>query len=148
LNMLNDQLAKTPAYEAFPTAANQAGAPVLGVTIVVNFANFKGSGSLGGSKATLSVGATIDGRNKNELIPSTSILGWDKDTNTCALCQAQFGLEGQIHSDAAIGAYDGAGQQNNQSGTVTVDPAAFESNVLVVATQATTLLLGAVAAER
>jgi hypothetical protein len=148
LNMLNDQVAKTPAYEAFPTAANQAGAPVLGVTIVVNFANFKGSGSLGGSKATLSVGATIDGRNKNELIPSTSILGWDKDTNTCALCQAQFGLEGQIHSDAAIGTYDGAGQQNNQSGTVTVDPAAFESNVLVVATQATTLLLGAVAAER
>ena len=147
-NIISDQVAKAPAYDAFPVAAGQAGAPVLGVTIVVNFANFKGSASLGGSQASLSVGATIDGRNKNEIVPSTAILGWDKGTDSCALCQAQFGLEGQIHSDAAIGTYNASGAQNNQAGTVTVDPAAYEENVLLVARQAITLLLGAVAAER
>jgi hypothetical protein len=121
---------------------------VLAVTIAVNFANFKASGSLGGSKATLAVGATIDGRNKLELVPSTGILAWDKGTGTCAVCQSQFGLEGQIYSDEAIGTYDSAGMQNNVTGTVTADPAAFEKNVLAVATQAIERLLGAVAAER
>ena len=103
---------------------------------------------MGGSKASLSVGATIDGRNKIELLPSTAIPAWDKGTGTCALCQAQFGLEGQIHSDAAVGAYDGSGAQNNRTGVVTADPAAYEENVQVVAAQAIDLLLGAVAAEK
>lgn len=103
---------------------------------------------MGGSKASLSVGATIDGCNKIELLPSTAILAWDKGTGTCALCQAQFGLEGQIHSDAAIGTDDGSGAQNNRTGVVTADPAAYEKNVQVVAAQATDLLLGAVAAEK
>jgi hypothetical protein len=147
-NMVSDQTAKSPAYDAFPVAADQAGAPVLIVTIAVNFANFKASSFLGGSKASLAVGATIDGRNKLELIPSTGILAWDKGTGTCAVCQIQFGLEGQIHSDEAIGTYDSAGTQNNLMGTVTADPAAFEKNVLAVATQAIERLLGAVAAER
>jgi hypothetical protein len=146
--IVGDQVAKAPSYDAFPVAAKEANAPVLGVTIVVNFANFKGSASLGGSKASLAVGATIDGRNKNEIIPSTSILGWDKGTGTCALCQAQFGLEGQIHSDEFIGKYDGSGAQNNQSGIVTVEPAAYEKNVLLVAAQAVELLLNAVAAQK
>jgi hypothetical protein len=148
LNMLSDQTAKSPAYDAFPVAAEQAGAPILAVTIAVNFANFKASSSLGGSKATLAVGATIDGRNKLELVPSTGILAWDKGTGTCAACQSQFGLEGQIYSDESIGTYDSAGTQNNLTGTVTADPAAFEKNVLAVATQAIERLLGAVAAER
>jgi hypothetical protein len=147
-NMISDQVAKSPAYDAFPVAADQAGAPVLAVTIAVNFANFKASSSLGGSKASLAVGATIDGRNKLELLPSTAILAWDKGTGTCAACQAQFGLEGQIYSDAAIGSYAGSGTQNNQSGVVTADPAAYEQSVLAVAAQAIDLLLGAVAAER
>ncbi len=147
-NMITDQVAKAPAYEAFPIAAGQADAAVLGVTIVVNFANFKGSSSLGGSKASLAVGATIDGRNKNEIIPSTSVLGWGKSTNSCPLCQAQFGLEGQIHSDAAIGSYESSGSSNNQTGIVGVDPVAYEKNVLMVAAQANALLLSAVAAEK
>ena len=147
-NVVSDQVAKTPAYDAFPVSADQAGAPVLAVTIAVNFANFKASSSLGGSKASLAVGATVDGRNKLEILPSTAILAWDKGTGTCALCQAQFGLEGQIHSDAAIGIYDGSGPQDNQTGTVTADPAAYEKSVLAVAAQAIDLLLGAVAAER
>lgn len=147
-NIVGDQVAKAPSYDAFPLAAKEANAAVLGVTIVVNFANFKGSASLGGSKASLAVGATIDGRNKNEIIPSTSILGWDKGTGTCALCQAQFGLEGQIHSDELIGKYEGSGAQNNQSGIVTVDPSAYEKNVLLVAAQAVDLLLDAVAAQK
>lgn len=113
-----------------------------------NFANFEGSASLGGSKATLAVGATIDGRNKNEIIPSTSILGRDKGTGTCALCPAQCGLEGQIPSDASIGTYDSTGAQNNQSGIVAVDPAAYEKNFLLVAAQAVDLLLSAVAAQK
>jgi hypothetical protein len=147
-NIVSDQVAKTPAYDVFPVAADQAGAPVLAVTIAVNFANFKASSSMGGSKASLAVGATIDGRNKLEILPSTAILVWDKSTGTCALCQGQFGLEGQIYSDAAIGSYDGAGTQNNQTGTVTADPAAYEKSVLAVAAQATDLLLSAVVAER
>jgi hypothetical protein len=147
-NMVSDQLTKTVAYEAFPTAAKQAGTPILGITIVVNFADFKGSSSLGGSKASLAVGATIDGRNKNELIPSTAILGWDKGTDSCALCQAQFVLEGQIHSDAAIGTYDSSGSQNNLSGIVTVDPDAYEKNALLVAAHASDLLLSAMASEK
>ena len=147
-NIVGDQVAKAPSYDVFPTAAKQADAPILGVTIVVNFANFKGSASMGGSKASLAVGATVDGRNKNEIIPSTSILGWDKGTNTCALCQAQFGLEGQIHSDASIGTYESSGAQNNQTGVVTVDPAAYEKNVLLVAARAVDLLLSAVAAQK
>ena len=147
-NMITDQVAKAPAYEAFPVAAGQADAAVLGVTIVVNFANFKGSSSMGGSKASLAVGATIDRRNKNEIIPSTSILGWGKGTGSCALCQAQFGLEGQIHSDASIGSYESSGSSNNQTGVVGVDPAAYEKNVLLVAAQASGLLLSAVAAEK
>ena len=147
-NMLSDQTAKSPAYDAFPVAAEQAGAPVLAVTIAVNFANFRASSLLGGSKASLAVGATVDGRNKLELIPSTSILAWDKGTGTCAMCQIQFGLEGQIHSDENIGTYESAGTQNNLTGTVTADPSAFEKNVLAVATQAIERLLGAVAAER
>ena len=147
-NIIGDQVAKSPSYDAFPVAARQADAAVIGVTIVVNFANFKGSSSLGGSKASLALGATIDGRNKNEIIPSTSILGWDKGTDSCALCQAQFGIEGQIHSDAPIGTYDSSGAKNNQSGTVVVDPDAYARNVLLVAAQATDLLLGAVAGQK
>ena len=147
-NIVSDQVAKAPAYEAFPVAADQAGVPILAVTIAVNFANFKASSSLGGSKASLAVGATIDGRNKLEILPSTAILAWDKGTGSCALCQAQFGLEGQIYSDAVIGSYDGSGTQNNQTGTVTADPVAYEKSVLAVAAQATDLLLGAVVAER
>ena len=147
-NMISDQVAKAPAYEAFPVAAGQADATVLGVTIVVNFANFKGTTSMGGSKATLAVGATIDGRNKNELIPSTAILGWGKSTGSCPLCQAQFGLEGQIHSDASIGSYESAGSSNNLSGTVSLEPAAYEQNVLLVAAQASELLLNALSAEK
>ena len=147
-NIITDQVAKAPSYDAFPVAAGQADAPVIGVTIVVNFANFKGSASLGGSKASLAVGATIDGRNKNEIIPSTSILGWDKGTDSCAACQAQFAIEGQIHSDAPIGTYDSSGSKNNQSGTVTVDADAYAKNVVLVADQAIDLLLGAVAAQK
>ena len=147
-NIISDQVAKAPAYEAFPVAAGQADAAVLGVTIVVNFANFKGTTSLGGSKATLAVGATIDGRNKNEIIPSTSILGWGKSTGSCPLCQAQFGLEGQIHSDASIGSYEGSGSGNNVTGIVSVAPASYEQNVLLVAGQASELLLNALSAEK
>ena len=146
--IVGDQVAKAPAYDAFPIAAKQADASVLAVTIVVNFADFKGSSSLGGSKASLAVGATIDGRNKNEIIPSTSILGWSTGTGSCALCQAQFGLEGQIHSDASIGAYESSGSSNNLTGTVSVDPVAYEKNVLLVAAQASELLLNAVVAEK
>jgi hypothetical protein len=153
-NIVSDQVAKSPAYEAFPVAARQADAAILAVTIVANFANFKGSGSMGGSKASLAVGATIDGRNKNEIIPSTSILGWNNGTGVCPFCQAQFGLEGQIHSDESIGTYDSADAKNNPgekkyvTGIVTADPAAYEKNILLVASQAIDMLLDAVSAEK
>jgi hypothetical protein len=147
-NIVTDQVAKSPAYDAFPIAAKQADVTILAVTIVANFADFKGSGSLGGSKASLAVGATIDGRNKNEIIPSTAIFGWNGGTGNCPFCQAQFGLEGQIHSDAAIGTYDSAGSKNNLTGIVTADPASYEKNVLLVASQSIDLLLNAMGAEK
>ena len=140
-------MAKAPAYEAFPLAAQQADAAVWGITIVVNLADFKGSSTLGGSKASIALGATIDGRNKNEIIPSTSILGWNAGTGSCALCQAQFGLEGQVHSEAVIGTNESFGSSSNLTGTVSVDAVAYEKNVLLVAAQASELLLTAVAAE-
>ncbi|MES2152333.1 MAG: hypothetical protein V4508_21345 [Pseudomonadota bacterium] len=147
-NIVSDQLAKSPASDAFPVVAKQADAAVLGVTIVANFANFKGTASLGGSNASLAVGATIDGRNKNEIIASTSIYGWNSGTGTCARCPAQLGLEGQLHSDATIGTYGSGGAKNNLSGTVTADPAAYEQNILLLAAKASDMLLGALQAEK
>lgn len=158
---IGKNLATSPANKAFPAASGQVNAPVLGVTIVVNFANFKGTNSgFGTSKATITPGATIDGRNPNEIVSSTSIVAWDSTTKSCANCQAQFVLEGQIHSTAnigasttrsamkagdhianGIGALSGIGGTKKKATTIEVDAAAYETNVLLVAAQASDLLL-------
>ena len=151
---VTDQVSSAPANKAFPTAAKQAGMPVVAVTIVANFANFKGSSSsFGTSKASLTPGATIDGRNKNNIIASTSIQGWDAGTGSCALCMAQFELEGQIHSEAPIGTLNINGEwsfggSTKKGAVVQADPVSYEKNVEAVASQATDLMLSAMAAKK
>lgn len=153
--------AKADANKAFPEASKEAGVPVLGVTIVVNFANFKGGVSRYGTtaKATILAGATIDG--SNGVTPATSIVGWDSKTYVCAACMGQVALIGQVHSNTSIGALEthstmkkgdhianslgaltGSGGQTKKRGAVlTADPSAYETNVLVVAAQANQILL-------
>ena len=151
---MTDQVVAAPASKAFPVVAKEAGMPVMGVTIVANFANFKGtSSSFGSSKATIALGATIDGHNKNNLIASTSVQGWNAGTGSCALCMAQFNLEGQIHSDVSIGTMDthgewSIGNVSKKGAVVQLDSAAYETNVVLVASQASDLMLSAMAAKK
>ena len=153
---LGKSVAKAEANKAFPVAAKELGAPVMGVTIVVNFANFKGtSSSFGSSKATVEPGATIDGSNKNDLALFTSILAWDGSTCAAAVpCEARVMQEGQIHSSDPIGKTTSTGKNehffNSSKGTATIDadPALFETHVLEVSTEATDMLLSAISKEK
>ena len=159
--------AKAEANKAFPEAAKEVGVPVLGVTIVVNFADFKGGVSKFGtsSKATIMAGATIDGT--NEFSSATSIMGWDSKTQNCPGCMGEVGLTGRVHSDASIGTLDshsemkkgdhianglgalaGTGRVNKRGAVLTADPAAYETNVLIVAAEASDILLSAMAKEK
>lgn len=159
--------AKAEANKAFPEASKEAGVPVLGVTIVVNFADFKGGVSTfaTSSKATIMAGATIDGT--NGLSSATSIMGWDTKTLTCAGCMGQVALIGQVHSAASIGSLEshskmktgdriangigalgGLSQTNKRGAVLTADPASYETNVLLVAAQASDILLSAMAKDK
>jgi hypothetical protein len=148
--------AKSDANKAFPIAAKDLGAPVMGVTIVVNFANFRGSASMGGSKASMAPGATIDGTSKADAALFTSILAWDGSTCAAAVpCEGKIYQEGQIHSDAPLG---GVSSNNGKSrmwgnsgkGTAVIeaDPALYETHVLEVTTEANEMLLSAIAKEK
>ncbi len=144
------------ANKAFPAAAKEAGMPVIGVTIVVNFADFKGgNGSFGHSKTGMETGATIDGNGKQEMLRNTSIVGWAAGTASCAACMGQALLEGTIHSNEPIGSTaagkthkssigfgNGPTSSSAKKGVVVeVDLPAFEKNVLAVATEANAALL-------
>ena len=157
------------ANKAFPKIAAEVGNNVLAVTIVVNFANFKGGhSSFGSSKATIQVGATVDGSTKTEILPFTGIAGWEPKTPTnCGMCHGEVALDGQVHSNESIGTSTtrstmsygdhvanglGAlttGHQDSKKGTfVTADPVAYEKNVLAVAQQASDILLTGLAKEK
>lgn len=151
---LGKQTAKSEANKAFPIAAKDIGAPVLGVTIVVNFASFKGtSSSFGSSKATIAPGATIDGGNKNELALFTSILAWDAKSCEYVGCMARVYLEGYIHSDAPIGKTStygkwGLGNSTSKSAVLEADPELYEKGVLDVTAQASGMLIDAMQKEK
>ncbi len=153
---LGKQLAVSEANKVFPVVSKEVNAPVLGVTIVVNFANFKGtSSSFGSSKATVLPGATIDGTNNVELALFTAILAFDtKEACDHAGCNSSAALVGQIHSDAPIGksskSHEGSGWITAQKtiATVDADPDLYETNVLEVSTEAIDLLLSAIAKEK
>ena len=156
------------ANKAFPKISAEVGTPVLAVTMVVNFANFKGGNtSFGTAKASIQVGATVDGFAKGDALPSTGIAGWDAKTAPCGLCHAEVALEGQVHSTDSIGSSDthstmkagdhlangiaslaGTSQTNKKGTFVTADPAAYEKNVLLVASEATDILLSGLAKEK
>jgi hypothetical protein len=151
---LGKATAKSDANKAFPLAAKDVGAPVMGVTIVVNFANFKGtSSSFGSSKATVQPGATIDGGNKNDGAVFTSILAWDAKSCEYVGCMARIILEGELHSDAPLGDVTktkSSSWLSSAKGTATIeaDPALYEKNVLLEAAQATEMLLTAITKEK
>ncbi len=149
--------ATADANKLFPVAAKEAGMPVLGVTIVVNFADFKGgNGSFGNSKVGMMPGATIEGSLKTELLRATSIVAWGPKTATCPACMAQALLEGTVHSTEPIGSTEthkgskgisglvGIGPTNSyakKGTTIYVDLPAYETNVLAVAAEANEMLV-------
>jgi hypothetical protein len=151
---LGKSTAKSEANKAFPLAAKDLGAPVLGVTIVVNFATFKGtSSSFGSSKASIAPGATIDGTNKNDLALFTSILAWDAKSCEYVGCMARVILQGYIHSDAPIGKTDtygkwGMGNSTSKTAMLEADPDLYEKGVLNVTAQASAMMLGAMQKEK
>jgi hypothetical protein len=165
---VSKSMATAEANKVFPVAAKDTNSTVVGVTIVVNFANFKGtSSSFGSSKATIAPGATIDGQNKEDISHATSIMAWDASTSTAPAGMAMVLLEGEIHSDVSIGefgshsamkagdhisngiaALGAGGQVNKKASELTADPIAYETNVLLVAAQANDMMLSAIAKEK
>jgi hypothetical protein len=161
---------KAEANKAFPKVAQEAGTSVLAVTIVVNFANFKGNGTSSftmTAKTSIISGATLEGMSKGDAIASTSMMGWDAKTVDCAQCMAQVTLEGSVHSDVPIGTLDthsdmkvgdhiangiaalaGGTTYSKKAAIINADPVAYETNVLLVAAQASDLLLSAIANEK
>ncbi len=142
---LGKTTAKSDANKAFPLAAKDVGAPVMGVTIVVNFAN--------SSKATVEPGATIDGTNKNDLALFTSILAWDAKSCEYIGCMARVILQGEIHSDSPIGDVSKSKSSSwlaSSKGTATIeaDPALYEKNVLEVTSHATEMMIDSIAKEK
>lgn len=145
--------AKSEANTAFPLAAKDVGAPVLGVTIVVNFASFKASGSFGSSKAEIEPGATIDGTNKNDIALNTSILAWDAKSCEYANCMERVILQGYIHSDSPVGKTEttgkwGFGSSSKKTSVLEADPELYEKGVLEVAPQASEMMIDAMLKER
>lgn len=159
-------MAKTAANDVFIKAA-APDAAVVAVTIVVNYATYKGTQSTwgGNSSATVDFGATIEGADPYGL--GTGIKAWDSKTQGCAACMAQAYMAGNIHTsdsigttekrDAlgvsgnvsnALGALMGTGVGKHKAFAVTADPVAYEKNVLVVAHDASDLLLTEVAKEK
>lgn len=147
--------AKSDANKAFPAAAKDLDAPVLGVTIVVNFAGFKGTtSSFGSSKASVLPGATIDGMSKNDLALNTSVLAWDGSVCAAAVpCEARLYMQGYIHSDAPIGRTSSTKKggflvAQKKTATVDADPDLYEKAVMDVTNQASSMLLDAIQKER
>src|SRR6185312_7625125 len=161
---------KAEANKVFPQVAQEAGTTVLAVTIVVNFANFKGNGTSSftmSAKTSIISGATLEGMTKGDAIASTSIMGWGAKTADCAQCMAQVALEGSVHSDVPIGTLDthsdmkagdhiangiaalaGGTTYSKKAAVINADPVAYETNVLLVAAQANDLLITALANEK
>jgi hypothetical protein len=140
--------AKSDANKAFPLAAKDIGAPVLGVTIVVNFAAFRASGSFGSSKATIDPGATIDGTDKIDIALNTSILAWDAKSCEYANCMERVILQGYIHSNAPVGKTETSGKwsfggSSKKNAVLEAEPDLYEKGVLEVAPQASEMMIDA-----
>jgi hypothetical protein len=148
--------ATADANKMFPVAAKESGATVIGVTIVVNFADFKAhSGTFGGASTKVLTGATVDGQGM-ELLRETSIMGWGPKTQPCPACMAEVLFSNAIHSEERIGDVE-VGKTRHSSSTmmtgetlassaskamyITVDVPAYEKNVLLVTAEASGLLL-------
>jgi hypothetical protein len=146
--------ARSEANKAFPLAAKDIGAPVLAVTIVVNFASFKGtSSSFGSSKASIAPGATIDGTNKNDIALNTSILAWDAKSSEYINGMARVIVQGYIHSDAPIGKTSTYGKwgminSSKKAAVLEADPELYEKGVLEVTAQASEMMIDAMQKER
>lgn len=158
---LGAQMSKSAADAVFYKIGSPDAA-VLAVTIVVNYATYKGTQSQwgGNSSASVDFGATIEGGDAYGI--GTGIHAWDPKAGV-----AYANMVGNVHTsdpigttekrDAlgvsgnvsnAIGALTGTGVGKHKAFALTADPAAYEKNVLVVAHDASDLLLTEVAKEK
>ncbi|MEO6924130.1 MAG: hypothetical protein ABI142_09915 [Bryocella sp.] len=165
---IGSQMSTTEANKVFPKVGKETDAAVIAVTIVVNFATFKGSQSawMSGSKSSSNFGATIEG--VDDLLMGTNIKAWDAKTNGCGNCMAHAYLKGNIHSTESIGemtshkanttgdnvgnvlaGLTGSGSMTKRKSlTLTADPDAYQKNVLLVAQQAHEMLLSEIVKEK
>lgn len=147
--------ATADANKMFPGIAKETGTTVIGVTIVVNFADFKASArNWGGASTKVLTGATVDG-NGTELLRETSIMGWGPKTQPCPACMAEILFTSSIHSEERIGEIgssktrhssfnvggDTLSSSASKSMYLTIDLPAYEKNVLVVSSEASSLML-------
>ena len=162
---------KGEADKVLPEVSKSANAPVLGVTVVVSFAQFRGSGySHWGqsAKTKIQTGATINGtESRGPMV--TGIQAWEAEMyhNCSVACPlSTLSMEGDIHDENAIGElakYDAktkGDKQTNAIGILTgdsvkhkgyvvqLDAAAYEKNVLTVSGQANELLVASLVKEK
>ncbi|MBS1815428.1 MAG: hypothetical protein JSS87_11170 [Acidobacteria bacterium] len=164
---------KGEADKVLPEASKAIGdTPVIGVTIVASFAQFKGSGySHWGqsAKTKIMTGATINGAQEKQDAMVTGIQVWDAhmyDNCKIACPLSTLALVGDIHDEHSVGEmvkYDAkthgeritnafsdfTGDAAKHKGyIVNLDPAAYDQNMPVVAAQANDLLVASLAKER
>jgi hypothetical protein len=162
---------KGEADKVLPEISKAANAPILGVTIVVSFAEFRGSGYSHwgqGAKTKILTGATINGtESRGPMV--TGIQAWEAEMyHNCSIAcpLSTLSMEGNIHNEAAIGElakYDAktrGDKQTNALGALTgesikhkgyflqLDAAAYEKNVVTVSQQANDLLVAALVKEK
>jgi hypothetical protein len=170
---LGQKTKKGEADKVLPEVSKSIGGdPILGVTVVVSFAQFKGSGYSHwgqGARTKILTGATINGAQEKTDAMVTGVQVWDANMyhNCSVACPlSTLMLVGDIHDENSIGEmakYDAkthgervtnaftefTGDATKHKGyIVDLDAAAFEKNVPVVALQANDLLATAIAKEK
>lgn len=164
---------KGEADKAFPEASKTMdNTPILGVTIVASFAQFKGNGySHWGQSAKTKImqGATINGAAEKQDAMVTGVQVWDgKMYDNCKIAcpLSTLQLVGDIHDDKPVGSmveFDAKNASDKMANAlheitgdaakhkgyaITLDPAAYDAAIPAVAGQANTLLIDAIAKEK
>lgn len=165
------RMKKGEADKVLPEISRADGTPILGVTYVISFADFKSNGySHWGQSAKTKIdpGATINGFDPKALEPmATGIQLWDKDTNCIACPPATLAIKGNLHSDAGIGEmakYDAKTAAERRANAIgeaftgdnikhkaymmTIDAPAYEKETIALANKASDLMVAAVAKEK
>lgn len=167
----SQRMKKGEADKVLPEVSKTNGTPLIGVTYVVSFADFKSNGySHWGQSAKTKIdpGATINGFEGKGLDPmATGIQLWDKDTNCMGCPPATLALKGNLHSDAGIGEmakYDAKTASERTTNALgmaltgdnvkhkaymmTIDAPAYEKETKALSAKATDLMIAAVVKEK